>query len=70
MAHLKLMRDPSHKAALVEVSPVYQELRGLHVMPCPFGCGAVYDGERTGTSRHFDAHVKKRNCKRSESSGP
>ena len=70
IAHLKTMQDPSHKAALTYSSPVYQQLRGLHVIPCPLGCGAVYDGGRTGSSRHYDAHVEKRSCKRSETSGP
>jgi hypothetical protein len=64
------MLDPSHKAAHEVANPAYQEFRGLHVMPCPHGCGAVYDGRRTGTSRHFDAHVAKRSCKRTETSRP
>jgi hypothetical protein len=57
IAHLRTQRDPEHRAALADSSPVYHELRGLHVMPCPLGCGAVYDGGRSGTSRHYDAHV-------------
>ena len=70
IAHLRTTRDAHHKSALTESSPVYQELRGLHVMPCPLGCGAVYDGGRTGTSRHYDAHVEKRGCRKSDTSGP
>jgi hypothetical protein len=41
---MRLMHDPSHKAAFVVTSPAYQEQRGHHVMPGPLGCGAVYDG--------------------------
>jgi hypothetical protein len=62
IAHLRTMRDTGHEAALYDSNPVYQELRALHVMPCPLGCGAVYDGGRTGTSRHYDSHVDKRSC--------
>ena len=39
-------------------------------MSYPIGCGAVYDGGRMGTSRHFDAHVEKRSFKQSETSCP
>ena len=70
IAHLRAARDQDHKTALHDSSPIYQELRGLHVLPCPLGCGAVYDGGKTGTSRHFDTHVEKRNCNKGEASGP
>jgi len=30
----------------------------------------VYDGGRSGTSRHFDSHVEKRSCKKGEAAGP
>ncbi len=30
----------------------------------------MYDGGRTGSSRHYDAHGEKRSCKRSETLGP
>ncbi len=70
IAHLRAARDQDHKTALHDSSPIYQELRGLHVLPCPLGCGAVYDGGKTGTSRHFDTHVEKRNCSKGEASGP
>jgi hypothetical protein len=69
IAHLRAVRDPD-QAALVSSSPIFQELRGLHVLPCPLGSGAVYDGGRTWTSRHFDTHVEKRSCKQGETSGP
>ncbi len=39
-------------------------------MPCPLGCGAVYDGGRLGSSRHYDANVDKRSCKKGEATGP
>ena len=65
------MRNATHKSALIaESSHVYQELRGLHVMPCLLGCGAVHDGGRRGSSCHYDAHVEKRSCKRFETSDP
>ncbi len=70
IAHLRAVRDLDNKAGLVSSSPIHQELRGLHVLPCPLGCGAANDGGRTGTSRHFDTHVEKRSCKKSETSGP
>ena len=70
IAHLRAARDPEHKAALVISNPIYQELRSLHVLPCPLGCGAVYDGGRTWASRYFDTHVEKRSCKTNETSGP
>jgi hypothetical protein len=41
IAHLRAVRDPNHKAALVSSMPIYQELRGLHVLPCPLGCGVL-----------------------------
>ena len=64
------MRDDGHKGALFDSSPVYHELRGLHILPYPLGCGAVYDGGKLGTSRHYDNHVDKRSCKKGEASGP
>jgi len=57
IAHLRAVRGLDHKAAIVSSNQISQELRGIHVMPCPLGCGAVYDGGRTWTSRHFDTHV-------------
>ncbi len=35
IAHLRSVRDPDHKDALAVFSPIFQELRGLHVLACP-----------------------------------
>ena len=37
--HLRTQRDPHQRAALVDSSHVYHELRGLHVLPCPWDVG-------------------------------
>ena len=70
VAHLRQSRDLAHIPALLASSPLHHELRGLHILPCPHGCGAVYDGGRIGNSRHYDTHVAKRSCNPCEMGGP
>ena len=70
VAYLRQSRDHAHRAALLASNPLHHELRGLHIVPCPHGRGAVNDGGRTSNSRHYDTHVAKRSCKPCEMRGP
>jgi len=70
VAHLRQSRDHAHRAVLLASIPLPHELRGMHILPCPLGCVAVYDGGRNGNSRDYDTHVAKLNCKQYEMEGP
>ena len=64
LRHLQQAADQPHKDLRCDAvaSPLYPELCRLHIMICPLGCGALYDGGKNNRSAALESHVLAQTC--------